>query len=459
MGLLQQMIWGGRTTPTYPYEWYYADTNFYLSAYEKAQNSETVLAADRYTIITSNLMQMDVDGTGLTQYSSQSIDLSVATNWDDYYNDSDWDSTNYTTAANRKGLDFYLYAVVPSVGSVPKFLASASSTYPIGYLASTSRLIGGFHCFCNSMSTPSAWVASTNYALGSTVVPTVANGKWYRCVVDAGSAGGSQPTWPTTVGTTVVDSGITWVCESTHSLSGYVTGDVLPMSIWDLNHRSAATYGNKGQVYNPETEEWCGIYMTSGTYLAPTIIYSGASAIIANIDWTQVMDAGRRLGMRLPSDHSFQSLAEGSNCMTVVSSVPNPIYPVEYSDTVARRMVSNIGCESCCGLLNQWMNEQFFQFISPTAHTHNVTTTGVAGDFLSATASVDVAPAWSWSTTIPNHKGQSFKQGSSGDVKMVGGGSSSDSSYGGPRSRRLENHRWNTSALIGFRLVADSIER
>ena len=60
--------------------------------------------------------------------------------------------------------------------------------------------------------TYSAWVGSTNYAAGDKVVPTVANGYYYTVTTDAGSSSGSQPTWPTTIGNTVVDGGITWTC-------------------------------------------------------------------------------------------------------------------------------------------------------------------------------------------------------------------------------------------------------
>ena len=59
-----------------------------------------------------------------------------------------------------------------------------------------------------------AWQATNNYALGAVVIPTVPNGRYYEATADAGSSGASQPTWPTTIGTTVVDDGITWTCRA-----------------------------------------------------------------------------------------------------------------------------------------------------------------------------------------------------------------------------------------------------
>lgn len=63
-----------------------------------------------------------------------------------------------------------------------------------------------------------AWVTATAYPVNSYVVPTVANGFYYKAtaITGTGTSGASQPTWPTTIGTTVVDNSgpnqITWTC-------------------------------------------------------------------------------------------------------------------------------------------------------------------------------------------------------------------------------------------------------
>ena len=52
---------------------------------------------------------------------------------------------------------------------------------------------------------------STAYTVGQIVRPSSGNGYVYACAV-AGTSGGSAPTWPTVLNTTVTDGGVTWTC-------------------------------------------------------------------------------------------------------------------------------------------------------------------------------------------------------------------------------------------------------
>jgi len=61
--------------------------------------------------------------------------------------------------------------------------------------------------------TAAAWASARTYSAGTLVTPTPPNGHTYRAT-NAGTSGASQPSWPTAVGATVIESGatppITW---------------------------------------------------------------------------------------------------------------------------------------------------------------------------------------------------------------------------------------------------------
>ena len=58
------------------------------------------------------------------------------------------------------------------------------------------------------------WVASTPTGKTAMVYPTVRNKYQYRLKpgTATGTTSGTEPTWPTTLGETVVDGGVTWIC-------------------------------------------------------------------------------------------------------------------------------------------------------------------------------------------------------------------------------------------------------
>jgi len=69
----------------------------------------------------------------------------------------------------------------------------------------------------------STWSPGTAYTVGQEVVPTTANGYYYVCVT-AGTSASVEPTWPTTLGDTVTDGGVTWLCVGTLDSCLLITG-------------------------------------------------------------------------------------------------------------------------------------------------------------------------------------------------------------------------------------------
>lgn len=114
---------------------------------------------------------------------------------------------------------------------------------------------------------PGVWAAATAYTVGTFRRPTTANGFRYEvtAIAGTGTSAGAEPTWPTTVGLTVIDNPganqITWTCRS--------------YSVVDANcphTKSAAKASSKIYAVNGSVVRFC--------------------ATAAARDWTTASDAG-----------------------------------------------------------------------------------------------------------------------------------------------------------------------
>lgn len=177
-----------------------------------------------------------------------------------------------------------------------------------------------------------------------------------------------------------------------HPLSNFNAGDILPKSVWAVNFRPDCP-NPTGMVHIPETNTWIDIYLASGPISAPKSVYNPANTIVVqdysmavlrhalygyayqqfytvNAPYSQFMTGFANVGKRLPSSDEFYFASLGSNCRTIVrdssSLDPHDNYTYEtlltagaWYDTGNERMISSIGCEAMCGLLNQWLQERY----------------------------------------------------------------------------------------------------
>lgn len=68
------------------------------------------------------------------------------------------------------------------------------------------------------------WAPGIALVAGWRVIPSSPNGYLYQATI-TGTTGGTEPTWPTTIGQTVVDGTVTWLCVSTDLTSADMTWD------------------------------------------------------------------------------------------------------------------------------------------------------------------------------------------------------------------------------------------
>ena len=250
------------------------------------------------------------------------------------YNDGNvvWEcQLDYTQAANRAGKDFYVYACAGDSGM--KLVVSPNSTVPTKYTADSSRKIGGFHCLC----------------------------------ADVGTISG-------------------------HALSGYVAGDILPASVWDLKFR--ATSENEGMVW--DGSQWVDIYLDSWNGSSLVSAYGG---VVADGYSTKpfhgelFVEEFAKVKKHLISRDQYVAFAKGSNEKTNIKGSADANTTGGHVDTAGRRMISNIGCEDCCGLMWQWTsdiagNPNVYDFDSNNKHlsdmpsTDNQTSSSVGGHWL-----------------------------------------------------------------------------
>ena len=135
-----------------------------------------------------------------------------------------------------------------------------------------------------------------------------------------------------------------------HTLSGYVTGDILPATRWDLLHRPKGE--PEGFAYDEVSECWLSIYQLSWDGTKLVSVYNGVIADSTSTKkWhgeafiEQLMNQKMRLSWR----HEFQMAAKGSNEGTSIKNAVDPNTTGGHVDSNNRRMISNIGLEDCCG--------------------------------------------------------------------------------------------------------------
>jgi len=325
--------------------------------------------SDHQIVVVSSGIPIKIGGAWFTIAADASVDV----------------SGDLDTGSLAAGTDYYVYACY-SAGDIT-FKVSATSTFPSGFDADTSRKLGGVHTLC----------------------------------ADVGTISG-------------------------HDLSGYLNKDILPASIWDLRHRPKAEPA--GMAYSDLAGIWVDIYLASGTGASIASVNGGTISDTRN--WMDFVDDFASVKKQLLSDVEFQIIAAGSNEETNIVGSADPVTTGGHSDTAGRRMISNIGCEDCCGAIWQWLRDQSYRFDGAANHTHQVTVSGDPETVASGNPSGDVAPAFVYHN-LPGSKGSLYRQGAYGDIKLRAGGVWDYGASCGSRSRFAASYRWDAASYLGGR--------
>jgi flagellar hook-associated protein 1 FlgK len=199
----------------------------------------------------------------------------------------------YTPQLQADYLEIQMTNTPPSAHYVPSIVLHSDNSVNItlttgevkGYLDAHEYIRGEMddlydyaQNFGDSLTDPGTyWEGAHAYVLGDTIRPVPSNGYVYEATTVAGNTGAAQPTWPTTVGGTVVDGGVTWTCVGEFSvlnaahMEGYDlngdaggklfsmstsqpgSGDILSVAISDPKKIAASSVGDETAA-NPELE-------------------------------------------------------------------------------------------------------------------------------------------------------------------------------------------------------------
>lgn len=69
----------------------------------------------------------------------------------------------------------------------------------------------------------STWAASTAFTVGKFTRPTAPNLLRFEATASTGNTGATEPVWPTAIGGTVVDGGVTWAARAARELPEHIS--------------------------------------------------------------------------------------------------------------------------------------------------------------------------------------------------------------------------------------------
>jgi hypothetical protein len=154
--------------------------------------------------------------------------------------------------------------------------------------------------------TPGSWAMSTVYSAGTFVF---ANGLFFRS--GGGTSGGSEPTWPSSPGGTVVDNTITWTATS----ANYV-----PSEVWFIC-TTAGTTGETEPTWDTTEGNTTTETLTSATWVTATSYPAGSTLLENGLIF--VSDGGTSGGVE-PTwpDDPGDTVADNDIIWTAFSAVP-----------------------------------------------------------------------------------------------------------------------------------------
>jgi formylglycine-generating enzyme required for sulfatase activity len=316
------------------------------------------------------------------------------------------------------GTDYYVYLCDDGASGLLKI--SASSTFPAGYSADSSRKIGGFHYgHIRKVSTDGLWVPidseGTKFGSGSiswknnVTIGILPNSVW-----DLKNRPKCSPEGMVKIGNHWVDIYQSSAAETLTFLSGtnglHVSGGRLQSKYGQLpvtgtegaNWYTFAELASRSGKRLLSYGEWC-----KAAFGNP----QGEDAA-DNFGWTKTTNSGRaRTGVRVNNSTGAYDAASGVK--------PYAIGAFNTVDTV--------------GNVYEWLDD-----IGPRVSTD------------------DAVGAFAWRDVLGAGMGQAYLASPSGLAAYIAGGHWGEGVRAGPRALNADNYPWYVSSVFGCRLACDA---
>lgn len=148
------------------------------------------------------------------------------------------------------------------------------------------------------------WTPGTLINPGQYIEPTTPNGFRYKATQAAAAyTAGTEPAWPTTVGATVVDGGVTWTAEAKATIT-WTASPLLESGVsepvWPMTAGGTVNDGSVQWVASPRYVQDNRCPNTYPVLIAASKVYAPGvkgdivrySATVAPLDWSTKQDAG-----------------------------------------------------------------------------------------------------------------------------------------------------------------------
>ena len=364
---------------------------------------------------------------------SNLIPLRIGTSW--FLIDTDTNlstATHMDTGSVSNGKDYCVYAC-DNAGTLA-FLISLATTFPAGYDANTSRKIGGFHTLCANVGTIASHTL-TGYVANDILPASIWDLKhrplsepagmvfsgaaniWVDIYLASGTGASTVSAFRGTISDTrnwmdfnddfgsvrkkMLDDIEFQLIAAGSNEQTNIAGSSDPVSTG--GHRdTTGTSGTSTSAGSPSTDIsgvtnpaslTVALNGTTATVVSfnPTGLNSGALiaaalqvAIRAAFPWAVGLTVTYGATYVITSPGSYGTAAS----VVVTNGTPNDCAAAlklgvanggtEVVGTLGRRMISNIGCEDCCGALWQWLRDYGYQYQADVAPTYTTSAKTVA---------------------------------------------------------------------------------